>query len=49
MMQQTIGLKGTSGTMCQANPWPFPVGATDAPGAESADTTSNNEFNLQNQ
>jgi len=46
MMQQTIGLKGASGKMCQANPWPFPVGATDAPGAEAPDTVNNNEFNL---
>jgi hypothetical protein len=49
MMQQTIGLKGASGKMCQANPWPYPVGATDAPGVEAADTVNNNEFNLQNQ
>ncbi len=49
MMQQTIGLKGTSGRMCQANPWPYPPGATDAPGAEAPDTTNNSEFNLQNQ
>ena len=49
MMQQTIGLLGMSGKMCQANPWPYPVGATDAPGTESADTINNNEFNLQHQ
>jgi len=46
MMQQTLGLKGASGKMCQANPWPFPTGASDAPGAEAADTVNNNEFNL---
>jgi hypothetical protein len=49
MMQQTIGLKGASGKMCQANPWPYPVGATDAPGAEAPDNNANNEFNLQNE
>lgn len=49
MMQQTIGLKSTTGQMCQANPWPFPPGATDAPGAEAPDTPVNNQFNLQNQ
>ena len=49
MMQQTIGLKSTTGQMCQANPWPFPPGATDAPGAEAPDTPVNNQFNLQHQ
>ncbi len=49
MMQQTIGLNTPSGQICQANPWPFPPGATDAPGAEAADTQVNNEFNLQNE
>ncbi len=49
MMQQTIGLKSTTGQLCMANPWPYPTGATDAPGAESADTPINNEFNLQNE
>jgi Protein of unknown function (DUF3152) len=49
MMQQTIGLKTASGQLCQANPWPYPPGATDAPGAEAPDTQINNEFNLQNE
>jgi hypothetical protein len=49
MMQQTIGLKATNGTLCQANPWPYPPGATDAPGAEAPDTKINSEFNLQNE
>jgi hypothetical protein len=49
MMQQTIGLKATNGQMCQANPWPYPPGAKDAPGAEAPDTQINNEFNLQNE
>ena len=41
MMQQTIGLKSVGGKICQANPWPYPPGATDAPGAESQDTPQN--------
>lgn len=49
MMQQTIGLKSTTGQMCQANPWPFPPGATDAPGPEGPDTNANNETTLQNE
>ncbi len=49
MMQQTIGLKSTTGQLCTANPWPYPPGAPDAPGAEAPDTTINNEFNLQNE
>ncbi|HSY14709.1 MAG TPA: DUF3152 domain-containing protein [Jatrophihabitantaceae bacterium] len=49
MMQQTIGLKATNGQLCEANPWPYPTGATDAPGAEAPDTPINNEFNLQNE
>jgi hypothetical protein len=49
MMQQTIGLKSTTGQFCQANPWPYPPGASDAPGAEAPDTTNNSEFNLQNE
>jgi hypothetical protein len=49
MLQQTIGLKSMAGTFCQANPWPYPPGASDAPGAEAADTPVNNQFNLQNQ
>jgi hypothetical protein len=41
MMQQTIGLKAVTGQICQANPWPYPPGATDAPGAEAPDTPQN--------
>jgi hypothetical protein len=48
MMQQTFGLvSAATGKMCQANPWPYPPGATDAPGAEQQDTDQNNEYNLQ--
>lgn len=42
MMQQTIGLRAANGKICEANPWPYPPGARDAPGAESADTPQNN-------
>lgn len=42
MMQQTIGLKSVGGEICQANPWPFPPGATNAPGVEAPDTPQNN-------
>lgn len=38
MMQQTIGLKAANGVTCQANPWPFPNGAADAPGVEQPGT-----------
>lgn len=41
MMQQTLGLKSITGQICQANPWPYPVGATDAPGIEDPDTPQN--------
>ncbi|MCW2494551.1 MAG: hypothetical protein JWQ77_475 [Jatrophihabitans sp.] len=47
MMQQTIGLKTPSGKLCEANPWPYPQGAKDAPGAEAVDTRQNNEYYLQ--
>ncbi len=43
MMQQTIGLKSVTGQMCQANAWPYPPGATDAPGQEEPDTPANDE------
>jgi hypothetical protein len=47
MMQQTFGLRSAAtGNMCEANPWPYPKGATDAPGAEQQDTRRNNEYNL---
>ena len=38
MMQQTISLKAANGKTCQANPWPYPPGASDAPGAEQPGT-----------
>jgi hypothetical protein len=49
MMQQTIGLRSAvSGKLCQSNPWPYPAGASDAPGAEAPDTPQNSEFDLKN-
>jgi hypothetical protein len=47
MMQQTFGLRSAAtGKMCQANPWPYPPGATDAPGAEQPDTPQNDEYGI---
>jgi len=47
MMQQTFGLRSAAtGTMCGANPWPFPPGAKGAPGAEQPDTPRNDEYGL---
>jgi len=46
MMQQTLGLKSENGKICQANPWPYPANATDAPGAESADTPANSPIQI---
>jgi hypothetical protein len=49
MMQQTLGLRSAAThKMCAANPWPYPVGATGAPGAEQADTPQNTEIALKN-
>jgi hypothetical protein len=48
MMQQTLGLKSAvSKKICQANPWPYPAGLRDAPGAEQADTPQNSEIVLE--
>ena len=38
MMQQSISLKAANGKICQANPWPYPPGAPDAPGLEQPGT-----------
>ena len=47
MMQQTIGLRDAAdGKLCTANPWPYPAGATGAPGTEAADTPQNSEFQI---
>ncbi|MDQ2748222.1 MAG: DUF3152 domain-containing protein [Actinomycetota bacterium] len=49
MMQQTIGLRSAAThKMCAANPWPYPVNAAGAPGAEQADTPQNTEVALKN-
>ena len=47
MMQQTFGLvSAVTGQHCAANPWPYPAGAKDAPGAEQPDNPSNDEYGL---
>ncbi len=47
MMQQTFGLRSAkTDKMCQANPWPYPVGVAGAPGAEQPDTAANDEYGL---
>ncbi len=44
MMQQTIGDKTASGQICQSNPWPYPPGNADAPGAEQVGDSADNDF-----
>src|SRR5262249_42826162 len=47
MMQQTFGLRSAvTHQLGQANPWPYPPGAKDAPGAEQPDTPQNAEYGL---
>jgi hypothetical protein len=48
MMQQTIGAKTANGTICQANPWPYPKGVTDAPGPEEAGSAADSQFFQRN-
>ena len=48
MMQQTIGDKTASGQICQSNPWPYPPGATDAPGAEQVGDAADDDFFQRN-
>lgn len=48
MMQQTIGLKA-AGRTCRPNPWPFPDGISDAPGAEQVGDAADLEFFQRNQ
>ena len=46
-LTQTFGLvSAVTGQHCQANPWPYPAGATDAPGSEQPDTAQNDEYGL---
>ena len=48
MMQQTIGDKTASGQICQSNPWPYPPGVTDAPGAEQVGDAADLDFFQRN-
>jgi uncharacterized protein DUF3152 len=48
MMQQTIGTRTTSGQICQANPWPYPAGVSDAPGAEQPGDGPDMDFYRRN-
>jgi hypothetical protein len=48
MMQQTIGTRTASGQICEANPWPYPAGATDAPGAEQPGDGPDMDFYRRN-
>ncbi|MDQ1741781.1 MAG: hypothetical protein QOE23_120 [Pseudonocardiales bacterium] len=48
MMQQTIGVKVAGGRSCRPNPWPFPAGVTDAPGAEQVGDQPDAEFFQRN-
>jgi len=48
MMQQTIGTRTVSGQICQANPWPYPTGVSDAPGAEQAGDQPDMDFYRRN-
>jgi len=48
MMQQTIGTKTASGRVCRVNPWPFPPGTPDAPGAEQPGDQPDADFFQRN-
>jgi len=48
MMQQTIGTRTVSGQICQANPWPYPAGVSDAPGAEQPGDGPDTDFYRRN-
>lgn len=48
MMQQTIGTKTATGKVCRVNPWPFPTGASDAPGAEQPGDGPDSDFFRRN-
>jgi hypothetical protein len=47
MMQQSIGTR-TASRVCQVNPWPFPPGRPDAPGAEQGGDQADAEFFQRN-
>jgi hypothetical protein len=48
MMQQTIGMTTATGQICQPNPWPYPTGVKDAPGAEQPGDAPDLEFYNRN-
>jgi hypothetical protein len=48
MMQQTIGTKTATGKVCGANPWPYPTGDSDAPGAEQPGDGPDSDFFRRN-
>ena len=47
MMQQSIGTRSAS-RVCQPNPWPYPPGTSDAPGAEQVGDQADAEFFRRN-
>jgi hypothetical protein len=47
MMQQSIGTRTVS-RVCRPNPWPFPPGVSDAPGAEQVGDQPDAEFFRRN-
>jgi hypothetical protein len=49
MMQQTIGTRVSGTQTCRPNPWPFPAGVSDAPGAEQVGEAADMEFFHRNQ
>jgi hypothetical protein len=48
MMQQSIGTRTAGGRVCRVNPWPFPPGTPDAPGAEQVGDQADAEFFQRN-
>ena len=47
MMQQSIGTRSAT-RVCQPNPWPYPPGNSDAPGAEQFGDQADREFFRRN-
>jgi hypothetical protein len=48
MMQQSIGTRTAGGRVCRVNPWPFPPGTADAPGAEQFGDQADADFFQRN-
>jgi hypothetical protein len=48
MMQQSIGAMTGIGTICMANPWPYPKGVKDAPGPEEPGAEADDQFFARN-